>query len=86
MSFDRVGHLFIVVNGKLHRRAQYPDGWALLPINRNLNVRSVLSLNGEPIVITDNGKLVMIGSGGKFLFSIFRGFYSTLKVVLDSCS
>ena len=74
MSFDRVGHLFIVVNGKLHRRAQYTDGWALLPVNRDLSIKSVLSLNGEPIVITDNGKLVMIGSGGKFLFSMFCGF------------
>ena len=73
MSTDRMGHLFRLNGGILYRHlGRHASSWVEVPVIENLNLKSVLSLNGQPVVITEDGRIKMIGSGGK-LFRIFYG-------------
>ena len=67
ISADRLGHWFRLFNGLLYRHIWHHSSWEKISVDRGVELKSILSLNGQLIVVTKDGKLQTIESGGKLL-------------------
>lgn len=66
LSTDSLDHFFRLWNGQLHRWQEHHSNWRTVEIKEKLEAKSVLSINGQPVIVTKSGNLKMIGSGGGY--------------------
>ncbi|XP_065064502.1 uncharacterized protein LOC135690773 [Rhopilema esculentum] len=66
ISTDSMGFFFqITTSGLLYRLVPNSNAWNLVPTEDTLNPKSVLSMNGQPVVILPSGKLKILEKGEK---------------------
>ena len=64
IATDSTGHFFRIDNGALYSYQPKNGNWIMVQNVENLNAKFLLSMNGRALIITNSGKLKMIGTGG----------------------